>query len=95
MPSRETCETYASILLKARKVEFKPGIWHMQPPGELCEAAAEALRQHHALVDALEHVTELLVDTWADAMDGDPEKEIAVADARTLLRSNVTPDHRR
>src|SRR5690606_4583500 len=28
--------------------------------------------------DALEHVTELLVDTWHHQMDGDPEEQIAV-----------------
>ena len=37
------------------------------------------------LREALEHVTELLVDTWHTAMDGDPEKEAAVADARAEL----------
>lgn len=35
--------------------------------------------------DALEHVTELLVDTWHHQMDGDPEEQIAVKDARALL----------
>jgi hypothetical protein len=46
-----------------------------------------AVNNHDALVRALEHVTELLVDTWSTAMEGDPEKEIAVADARALLEA--------
>jgi hypothetical protein len=37
------------------------------------------------LREALEHVTELLVDTWRTAMEGDPEKEAAVVDARAAL----------
>lgn len=39
------------------------------------------------LLEALEHTTELLVDTWHTAMDSDPEREVAVADARALLKS--------
>jgi len=37
------------------------------------------------LREALEHVTELLVDTWNTKMDGDPERQVAVRDARTAL----------
>jgi sugar phosphate isomerase/epimerase len=37
------------------------------------------------LREVLEHITELLVDTWHTAMDGDPEKEAAVVDARAEL----------
>jgi hypothetical protein len=39
------------------------------------------------LRETLEHVTELLVDTWHTAMDGEPEKEAAVVDARALLEA--------
>lgn len=35
--------------------------------------------------ETLEHVTELLVDTWATAMEGQPELEMAVVKARILL----------
>jgi hypothetical protein len=52
---------------------------------ELAALICRAVNNHDALVRALEHVTELLVDTWSTAMEGDPEKEIAVADARALL----------
>jgi len=45
------------------------------------------------LFRALEHVTELLVDTWATAMPGDPEKEIAVIKARAAMETVlVKPD---
>lgn len=39
------------------------------------------------LKERLEHVTELLVDTWHTAMDGEPEKEAAVVDARAALEA--------
>lgn len=45
------------------------------------EFLARAIRAE----EALEHVTELLVDTWATAMEGDPEKQAAVYDARVIL----------
>lgn len=45
-----------------------------------------SLRIHMAeMHEALEHVTELLVDTWADKMECDPEREIAVVNARKIL----------
>lgn len=44
-----------------------------------------AVNNHDALLMALEHVTELLVDTWGDPMAYDPEKEVAVVSARALL----------
>lgn len=37
------------------------------------------------LREALEHVTELLVDTWNTKMEGDPERQIAVREARNAL----------
>lgn len=37
------------------------------------------------LREALEHVTELLVDTWNTKMEGDPERQVAVRDARAAL----------
>lgn len=55
-----------------------------QDPAER-EANARLIAAAPDLLAALEHVTELLVDTWSDAMDGDPEKEVAVADARAAL----------
>lgn len=39
------------------------------------------------LEKALEHVTELLVGTWATAMQCDPEREVAVVHARATLRA--------
>ena len=35
--------------------------------------------------EALEHVTELLVDTWGHQTMSDPEKETAVLEARRIL----------
>lgn len=40
------------------------------------------------LEEALEHVTELLVDTWHYGMPGDPEDEHAVMNSRAALRTN-------
>jgi hypothetical protein len=37
------------------------------------------------LRDALDHVTELLVNSWAFEMKGDAEHEVAVIDARKAL----------
>lgn len=44
-----------------------------------------------ALEDALAHVTELLVDTWHVVMpsDNDPEQDIAVMAARSLLNKDA------
>lgn len=35
--------------------------------------------------EALEHITELLADTWATAMEGDPEEQLAIIQARNAL----------
>lgn len=88
IPSPEVCETYAAILLKPRKVEFKPGVWHMQPPGEICEAAAAALRQHHALVKALEQIARGTPDEFYPfrAMGYDQMKQVA----RAALSTRIT-----
>lgn len=48
-------------------------------------ALAEVKRENEALRDVLEHVTELLVDTWNTNMEGDPERQMAVRDARAAL----------
>lgn len=56
----------------------------------VCDLMADHGRlqaENAALIEALEHATELLVDTWNTAMEGDPEREVAVADARAVLTS--------
>lgn len=54
-------------------------------PVEHVKALLDATVAIRELYEALEHVTELLVDTWRHKMDGDPEKQMAVADARAIL----------
>lgn len=55
--------------------------------GERWSYDRELIAAVPALIEALEHATELLVDTWNTAMEGDPEREVAVADARAVLTS--------
>lgn len=58
----------------------------------LCDDAASLIQsqaaREQALMDALERVTELLVDTWRVLMpsSNDPEKDIAVITDRALLK---------
>lgn len=53
-----------------------------------------ALRaKNEQMREALEHVTELVVDSWAGACGGDPEHESAVRDARAAL--HPTPEGER
>lgn len=69
-----------------------------------CEAKTEAARATTAererdearaeverLRDVLDHANELLVDTWNDAMYGDPEDEIVVREARAALQQSEEP----
>lgn len=42
--------------------------------------------ENERLRNALEHVTELLVDTWNTKMEDDPELQVAVKNARTALK---------
>lgn len=49
------------------------------------DALAAIVKRDAQMFEALEHVTELLVDTWAYEMDDDPETLMAVQDARALL----------
>jgi hypothetical protein len=60
-------------------------LWHSQVVKDAAADAREAAGLIERLREAMEHVTELLVDTWHTAMEGDPEKEAAVVDARAAL----------
>lgn len=50
------------------------------------DTLAERDREIEELKEALEHVTGLLVDTWNTKMEGDPERQVAVRDARAALK---------
>jgi len=52
---------------------------------EKCSENAKLIARVAKLEKALEHITELLVDTWRHPMAGDPENEIAVMNARAAL----------
>lgn len=59
-----------------------------RPYLKLAQAALTAIEKagYCAIkIETLEHVTELLVDTWSTAMRGDPEQEVAVIEARSAI----------
>ena len=56
-----------------------PEIGHRDSSEELCPLCR--------VLNALEHVTELLVDTWRTPMQNDAERQLAIIEARRLLKA--------
>lgn len=95
LPAGEVGELVAEL----RNEAFRHELQHLRSSVEidhLFQKAATALTslsaRIEALEDALEHVTELLVDTWHVVMPAsdDPEKDIAVINARAALSRRAT-----
>jgi hypothetical protein len=59
---------------------------------ETVKEMQDACAQQEDWKFALEHVTELLVDTWSTPMEGNPENEWAVVIARRVLGSVTSTD---
>lgn len=51
----------------------------------LTDDIAAFLAHYAAMAEGLEHATDLLVETWGNIMPGEPQKEIAVINARAVL----------